>query len=338
MLTSIIRSATAAPSGRLDGRRHLPLGSLALVLACCLAAPLLFEGYQLFQVSLALCYAVALLGLNLLVGLNGQISLGHGAFFAIGAYGAAVAIDRLGVPYWLTLPLSGALCLVLGFLFGLPALRFQGHYLALCTFALAVAVPQMLKAKQLEDWTGGVSGIVLSPPAVPQLPGLDTDRWLYAISAVVFLIALFAAWNLSQGRVGRALLAIKEQPTAAAAMGIDIALYKATTFGISAAFAGVAGALNAILVQFVSPDAFTIILSISLLTGVAIGGLGLVSGAIYGALFIQYVPNLAEQVSKAAPWAIYGLALIAVTLAMPRGVAGLVETACARLRTLSKRS
>lgn len=315
---------------------NLPLGSLGLVLACCLGAPLLFEGYQLFQVSLALSYAVALLGLNLLVGLNGQISLGHGAFFALGAYGAAIAIERLGLPYLATLPLAGAGCLALGFLFGLPALRFHGHYLALCTFALAVAVPQMLKAKQLEAWTGGVSGIVLSPPAVPEIPGLDTDRWLYVISAAVFLIALYAAWNLSQGRIGRALLAIKEQPTAAAAMGIDTALYKATTFGISAAFAGVAGALNAILVQFVSPDAFTIILSISLLTGIAIGGLGLVSGAIYGALFIQYVPNLAEQVSKAAPWAIYGLALIAVTLAMPRGIAGLVETARARLRLFKR--
>ncbi|MEO5698423.1 MAG: branched-chain amino acid ABC transporter permease, partial [Burkholderiaceae bacterium] len=139
---------------------------LVLVAACVL--PFLVSNYRVFQFTLALVYAIALLGLNMLTGYNGQISLGHGAFYAIGAYTAAVLMDKFGVPYWLTLPAAGAVCLVAGFLFGLPALRFEGLYLSLATFALGVAMPQILKFKGFEHWTGGVQGIVIVKPDPPE--------------------------------------------------------------------------------------------------------------------------------------------------------------------------
>src|SRR6476660_1555257 len=144
--------AGALPAGRRNGQ--IALVAVVLVVAC--ALPFLLGNYRVFQLTLAWSYAIALLGLNMLTGYNGQISLGHGAFYAIGAYVAAILMDKLGLPYWATIPISGAVCFVVGFLFGLPALRLEGLYLALATFALAVATPQILKYKLIEDWTGGV--------------------------------------------------------------------------------------------------------------------------------------------------------------------------------------
>ena len=142
------------------------LGLTALLLAA-IALPFTVSNYRVFQFNMVLVYAIVLLGLNILTGYNGQISLGHGAFYAIGAYVAAVLMDRAGWPYWATLPVAGAACFVSGFLFGLPALRLRGHYLALATFALAVAMPQLLKYKHIEQWTGGVQGIVILKPEPP---------------------------------------------------------------------------------------------------------------------------------------------------------------------------
>ncbi len=218
----------------------------------------------MFQLTLALAYAIALLGLNMLTGYNGQISLGHGAFYAIGAYTAAILMDRFGVPYWLTLPAAAAVCLVAGFLFGLPALRLEGLYLALATFALALATPQLLKSKHVEQWTGGVQGIVILKPDAPFGLPLDQDQWLYFFTLAVAALMFLLAWNLLRGRIGRALVAIRDHPIAAEAMGVDISLYKALTFGVSAMYTGVGGALGAIAVQFVAPDSFTLFLSITL--------------------------------------------------------------------------
>jgi branched-chain amino acid transport system permease protein len=280
--------------------------------------------------TLALVYAIVLLGLNILTGYNGQISLGHGAFYAIGAYTAAILMDKFGVPYWVTVPLGGAVCLVFGFLFGLPALRLHGHYLALATFALAVAMPQILKYKGIEDWTGGVQGIVIIKPDPPASVPLNQDQWLYLLTLAVAVVMFVLAWNLIHSRVGRAWMALRDHPIAAEAMGVNSALYKASAFGISALYTGVAGALGAIVVQFVAPDSFTGVLSINFLIGVVIGGLASISGAIWGALFIQFVPNIADQISKAAPWAIYGIFMIAFAYAMPTGVAGFLRLAWSR--------
>ena len=304
--------------------------AVLLVLAC--ALPFVVSNYRVFQLTLALVYAIALLGLNMLTGYNGQISLGHGAFYAIGAYVAAILMDKFGVPYWLTIPAAGAVCLVAGFLFGLPALRLEGLYLALATFALGVAMPQILKYKGFEHWTGGVMGIVIVKPEPPEWSGLTQDRWLYFV-VLVCLVALFVlAWNLLRGRIGRAMVAIRDQPIAAQAMGVNTAMVKSLTFGVSAMYTGIAGALGAIVIQFVAPDSFSVFLSISLIVGVVVGGLASIPGAIYGALFIQFIPNVADQISKAAPWAIYGVFLLVFMYAMPTGVAGFVRIVGGRLR------
>ncbi len=306
--------------------------ALAVLLVAACALPFLVSNYRTFQFTLVMIYAIALLGLNILTGFNGQISLGHGAFYAIGAYCTAILIDQAGMPYWATLPISGAVCLLVGFLFGLPALRLEGLYLALATFALGVSLPQLLKYHHFEKWTGGVQGIVIAKPNAPFDLPLKPDQWLYFFTLAVMLIMFAFAWNLLRGRVGRAMMAIRDQHIAAEAMGVNNAMVKSLTFGVSAMYTGVAGALSAIAIQFVAPDSFNIFLSITLLIGIVIGGLASISGAIYGALFIQFVPNIADDISKAAPWAIFGLFLIAFVYVMPAGVAGAIRMGLARLR------
>ena len=217
------------------------------------------------------------------------------------------------MPYWATIPVAGAVCLVAGFLFGLPALRLEGLYLALATFALGVAMPQILKHKALEHWTGGVQGIVIVKPdaargiaAARRTSGSTSSR--SPGSCVLFVARLEPAARAHRPRDGR-------DPRPAHRRAGDgrrtPRSYKSLTFGVSALYTGIAGALGAIAVQFVAPDSFTIFLSLTLLVGVVVGGLASISGAFYGALFIQFVPNIADQISKAAPWAIYGVFLIA---------------------------
>ena len=315
--------------------RRASIGVAVLIAIAC-ALPFVVSNYRTFQLTLVLVYAIALLGLNILTGYNGQISLGHGAFYAIGAYTAAVLMDRLGAPYWATLPAAGAVCLVAGFLFGLPALRLEGLYLALATFALGVSMPQLLKYHHLEKWTGGVQGIVIAKPEPPAFlleAGLqmNSDQWLYFFALAVAAMMFVLGWNLLRGRIGRALIAIRDQHIAAEAMGINNALYKSLAFGVSAMYTGVAGALGAIAVQYVAPDSFTIFLSLVFLVGIVVGGLASISGALYGALFIQFVPNVADEISKAAPWAIFGLFLIGFVYLMPSGVAGAVRMLLVRL-------
>ncbi len=303
---------------------------LVVVLALACALPFLVSNYRSFQFTLVLVYAIALLGLNMLTGYNGQISLGHGAFYAIGAYCAAILMDRFGVPYWATLPVAGAVCLVAGFLFGLPALRLEGLYLALATFALGVSLPQLLKYHHFEKWTGGVQGIVITKPDPPFGLPLSQDQWLFYFTLAVALLMFWLAGNLLRGRIGRAMIAIRDHHIAAGTMGVNNAMVKSLTFGISAMYTGIAGALGAIAVQFVAPDSFNIFLSIIFLIGIVIGGLASISGAVYGALFIQFVPNIADELSKAAPWAIFGVFLIAFVYLLPTGVAGGIRMALAR--------
>jgi len=298
--------------------------ALALLFAC--ALPFTISNYQVFQATLVIIQAIALLGLNLLTGYNGQVSLGHGAFSAIGAYTAAILMDRLGVPYWLTVPAAGTVCFGAGFLFGLPALRLEGTHLALATFALGVSMPQILKYKRVERWTGGVQGITLQKPDAPWGLPLAPDQWLYFFCLAVMLLLFACAWNFLRSHAGRAIVAIREQPIAASSVGIDVPMYKTLTFGVSAMYTGIAGALGAVAVQFVSPDSFSVFLSISLLVGIVVGGLSSISGAIYGAIFIQFVPKLAGDISKAAPGAIYGMVLIASVYLLPTGIAGGIKT------------
>ena len=291
-----------------------------LLVAC--ALPLFISDYRMFQATTTLVYATVLFGLTILTGYSGQISLGHGAFYAIGAYTTAILMTRFGMPYWATLPFSGALCLVVGFLFGRPALRLEGHYLALATFALAVATPQLLKHKKLQDLTGGVQGLMIDKPEPPFGLPISADAWLYWFTLAVVIVLFIIGRNLLKGRIGRALLAIKDHPTAAAAMGVDTALFKSVAFAVSALFTGVAGSLGAIAVQFVAPDSFYPLLSILFMVGAVIGGLTSWWGPLFGAMFIQFVPNIADDLSKSASWAIYGVFMIAGVFLMKKGIAG----------------
>ena len=304
--------------------------ALAAALIVAAALPFLISDYRTFQLTLALVYAIAILGLNILTGYNGQFSLGHGAFYALGAYTTAVMMSQGDIAWYWTLPVAGVVGFGAGFLFGFPALRLHGLYLALATFALAVATPQILKSGHLADWTGGVQGIVILKPDPPAGLPLSPDQWLYDVTLAVLALLLVGASNLLRGRSGRAIKAIRDNPVAAQAMGIDLALYKTLTFGVSAGYTAVAGALGAIVVQFVAPDSFTVFLSITLLVGLVVGGLASIPGAIFGGLFVQFVPNAAEQISKAAPWAIYGLLLIGFMYLMPYGIWGLLRSICER--------
>jgi branched-chain amino acid transport system permease protein len=306
-------------------------------------APGLISDYRLFLVSTMMIAAIAVLGLNLLTGFNGQISLGHGAFYAVGAYTAAILMDKLDAPYWILLPIVFVVCFGVGFLFGLPALRLEGHYLALATFALALAVPQMLKYKWLEDFTGGVQGIVLNKPQAPFGLPLSEDQWLYYYTLIVMVLLNWAAWNLLRSRSGRAMMAIRDHSMAAGTMGIDVARYKTVTFGISAAYTGIAGALSASAIAFVAPDSFGFFLSISLLIGLVVGGIASLTGSIIGGVFTVLVQNSAQALSNfvkndlglpfdLSPYAVYGILLIVLMYVMPTGIAGGIMVAWRRLR------
>jgi len=295
------------------------IGLLALLVVGC-ALSFVLSNFRLFQFSQVYIYAIAILGLNMLTGYNGQFSLGHGAFYAVGAYVSAIMMDRWNIPYGWTIPVAGVLCLIVGILFGLPALRLEGLYLALATFSLALAVPQILK--YFEHWTGGSQGIVLSKPHAPFGLSLNPDQWLYFVTLGVLVLLFWLGANLLKGRIGRAIVAIRDNHIAAEAMGINTALYKSLVFGVSAAYTGVAGALSASVIAYVAPDSFNVFLSVTLLIGSVIGGLASISGAVFGALFIQFVPNWAQDISKAAPWAIFGVFLIGFMYLMPFGIAG----------------
>ena len=235
------------------------------------------------------------------------------------------------VPYWATLPISAVVCAAFGFLVGLPALRLGGLYLALTTFALAVAIPQVLKHRLFEAWTGGVQGLVIDKPEAPFGLQLSSDQWLYLFTLGVGVILYVLAINLTRGRIGRAMRAVRDQPVAAEAMGINLAMLKTRTFAVSAMYTGIAGSLGAIAVAFVAPDSFTVFLSITFFVGLVAGGAASIGGTIVGAIFIEFVPNLADLVSKAAPGAVYGVILIAMMFLMPQGAGGFIAMIWRRL-------
>ena len=329
-----------------------PKKLLWVLLALAFLVPLLrplfpdvVSDYRLFRVTTMIIAAIAVLGLNLLTGFNGQISLGHSAFYAVGAYTAAILMDKLDMPYWATLPIAAILSFVVGYLFGLPALKLEGHYLALATFALAVSVPQILKYKWLEDLTGGVQGIVLSKPEVPFGLPLTEDQWLYYYCLVVMVFLYWAAANLLNSRSGRAMMAIRDQALAADTMGIDTSLYKTVTFGISAAYTGIAGALSASAIAFVAPDSFNFFLSIKFLIGLVVGGVGSLAGSVVGGIFYVLVDNSAQALSMFAKndlglqfdlsaYTVFGILLIILMYLMPMGVVGGVYVLLRRLRGL----
>ncbi len=292
---------------------------LAVLLDVALALPFVLKGFGTFQLTMVMIDAISIMGLNLLTGFNGQFSLGHGAFFAVGAYTAAILMDRYDLGFAWTLPAAAFTAFAFGVLFGLPALRLENIYLALATFSLAAVTPQLLKLAPFENFTGGVQGIVLSKPEAPFGLPLTEDQWLYFLTFGVGMLLYVVAANIVRSRTGRAVMAIRENPIAARAMGINIAFYKTLIFGVSALYTGVAGALSAITVAYVAPDSFHVSLSVALLVGLVIGGIAWLPGGLIGGLFVLFVPNVAEEVSKGLSGAVYGVILLLVVYLMPSG-------------------
>lgn len=336
MTTTPLQSVSAVlPRARTGtGTRPLPLSLVfAAYVAVGIGVMYLATGYLLLQATQILVFTIAILGLNILSGYNGQISLGHGAFFAIGGYATAMLIANLGVPFWAAVPMAGMASLIAGLLIGLPALRLEMLYLALATFSLAIAVPQLLKNKFVEGWTGGVLGLQIPKVDPWTAIGLDRDQTIYLYALIVAVIVFAMTVGLLRGRIGRALEAVRDHPVAAETMGIDVRRYKTIAFGVSSLFTGLAGGIGAVVTAFVAPDSYSFFLSITLLVGAVIGGLRSISGALFGAVFVVLMPNYAEQISQAAPWAIYGIFLIVFMYFMPDGVAGVM---CAAWRRITR--
>ncbi len=298
------------------------LFGLVFVLGLC-ALPAFASSFLLFQMTMLLCMSVAVMGLNVIVGYGGQTSLGHGAIFAIGAYTAAILIESAGLNWALSIAAAALVCFLFGLLFGWPALRLKGHHLALATFALALAMPQILKNDAIAPWTGGVQGVLVFGPDAPGWTGLDNQTFLYCVVLMVFLAVLAMMRGLFHSRAGRAVVAVKENAIAAGSMGVNVTQTKLFNFAISCMLTGLAGALYTLITEFVSPDSFGIMLSIFLLVAVVVGGAGTLIGPIIGAAFIQFVPNIAEDISTSATSAIYAGLLIGVVFFFPRGVMGL---------------
>jgi branched-chain amino acid transport system permease protein len=311
--------------------RTLRLVGLAALVAFALLVPFLFGPYRVGQFTLVLAYAVAALGLNLLVGYNGQISLGHGAFFALGAYTAALLIEKAGVHFLLTLPAAGAVTFALGFLFGIPALRLHGLYLALVTLALAIATPQLIK--RFDSFTEGTQGMTVEQPAPPSWLPLADDQFLYMLALLVAAIMFALAWSLMRSQIGRAVKAVRDGEIPASTLGINLASTKTRVFAVSAGYAGVAGALYVFAIGFVAPEAFTVTISLAFLAAIVVGGLATIVGAVFGALFIEFVPVYASDVNDALTGVIYGGVLILFMYLLPDGAAGLLR----RLRGLVTR-
>jgi branched-chain amino acid transport system permease protein len=297
----------------------LGLGTSLVVLLLLLIVPLFVKNFIIFQLTMLLIYALAVLALNILTGGSGQFSLGQSAFYAVGAYTSAILMEHANMNYALTLPVAGIVCFAFGFLFGQPALRLSGVYLALATFALATAMPQLLKLGFFEHWTGGVQGLVVTKPDAPFGLPMSQDMWLYYFTLAISIGIYVASVNLLRSRSGRAFMAIRDNEIAASAMGVNVSLYKTLAFGVSAGITGVAGGLGAIAVQFVAPDGYTIVLAISLFLGMVVGGVGWLPGSIVGSAFIIFVPNIAESISKGLSGAVFGVLLFVVIFLVPHG-------------------
>jgi branched-chain amino acid transport system permease protein len=315
------------------------LGYAALA-AGVIALPHFVGSFTIAEFTYVAVYALALFGLNILTGITGQISLGQGAFMLIGAYTTAILSVHHSWPQLLTVPAAALVAGIAGFLFGFPALRLAGAYLALATFALAVIVPSIATAF---DFTGGSSGILLALPTSP-VGALGRDMWLYYVSWAIAGVGLVLAFWFVRGKRGRALRAIMENELAATASGVSLTRYKTLAFGVSAAYAGAAGALFGILSFIVTPGLIPVTTSILLLAGLVVGGARSFLGAIVGAIFIELISvysadvlgpviDAAQKVglpighvdktTPGVPSVVYGVILLLVLFLMPRGAAGL---------------
>ena len=306
----------------------IPIG---IVVAVLVALPFLISGYHQGLATHVAIYFIAILGLNILTGYTGQISIGHGAFMAIGGYTTALLSADQHWSLLATLPASLGITFVCGLLVGVPALRLSGVYLALATFALAVSVPQF--PLKFSTFLGGSNGLHTSETA--------THLWLYVVGWSCAAISFAAAWLLLRGRIGRAFRAVRDSELAATSSGVSLPIYKTLAFGVSAAFAGVAGSLFVIATNgYVQPGEFGVLLSLQILIGAAVAGLGSLWGVLVGAVFIGLLPSVAPDVpligSSHGQDVVFGLIVVLIMLLLPNGFAGFLRRFEPRVKTAIK--
>lgn len=306
-------------------RRTSLVGAIVLIAI----TPQSFEDYRLQTFNYALATAMAVIGLNLLTGFNGQISVGHGAFFGIGAYTTAILTADHGWSHLHTLVPAAALCFAIGLVVGLPALRIHGVYLALVTLAMATVFPQLVI--RYESFTGGAKGISVPRWRPPDSADLSREQFYFYVFAIVVFVAYLLVRNLMSSRMGRAIIAVRDNETAASVLGINIALVKVITFGLSGALAGIGGSLFAIAFRSLSPSLFGIVLSIEILVAVVVGGAATLVGPIVGALFLEWAPEVVKAGDGQASTMLFGIVLIALIRLAPGGVLGGARASVARL-------
>jgi branched-chain amino acid transport system permease protein len=309
--------------------RHL--GAAVLVAVVLLVLSIKLGSYRDYQMAEVAAYLVAVAGLTVLIGLSGQISIGNGAFMAIGGYASALLLLHLGWPLEVVFLASAVIAAAAGAIFGVAAARLRGPYLAGATLMLAVALPSL--ALQYAGVFGGDQGLTVTI-TTPAFLGatFPPTRWLAWLTCAAALIALILLANLSRSRIGRSWRAVRDDEAAAALAGLNVARLQILAFVVSAACAGLGGALLAVVTGIVGPGAYTLTLSIGLLTAAVIGGLGTLPGALWGSLIIVLVPSyltnvaashgLSGAASSSVPIAAYGVVLIVVMLVFPAGIQG----------------
>lgn len=322
-------SATIVPV-RPHGFLHDPkrlvirLGVTVVVGAILLYLPMYFPRFRVEgQFNVIITYALAALGLNLLTGYNGQISVGHGAFFGVGAYTTAILVTDHGWSHYATLGAAAVIAFVLGVLVGLPALRIRGLYLALVTLALATVFPLVIT--RFSSVTGGSQGMRVPRFRAPDWTGLKDDQWKYYVLLAFTVVAFVLVRNLIKSRVGRALIATRDNETAAEVLGVNLSVYKVLTFGVSAMLAGLAGSLSVFNDPFVNAEKYNINLSITLLVAVVVGGAATIFGPAFGAFFVVMLPVwLPKNYPELSP-VLFGGVLIVLMVVAPGGFLGLVR-------------
>ena len=290
-----------------------------------------FPDFVVFRFTQAVIWSIALMGLVILCGISGQFSFAQSALFGIGGYGAAILTAQTPISPYAGLALALFLGFVSGYGVGLVAGRHNLWTQALITYAFAIAFPQFLRWRPIEQWTGGVQGLYLDFPT-PPTSLLSNDRWAFLMALAILAAGTWLAHNLIHSRSGRALRASRDHDLAAAAQGIRVPQARATASGIAGAYLAVAGCLSAWQFGFVGPTSYNFALSVQMLFGLVIGGMHSLGGAILGGLFLQFFPDVTAGLGKGFSALLYGVLLIAAMVAMPTGVAGALARLAAWLK------
>ena len=304
---------------------------ILMIVAFFLVFPFISSEYIISLATLCGIAAIGAIGLNILTGFTGLISIGVGAFLGVGGYTSAILTAKLGLSFWISLPMAGVITALVGALFGIPSLRLKGLYLAIATLAAQVIILYVIS-----NWdavTGGTSGMVLQRPSIGGFTFMSEMSYYYLMFFILTITTLFTL-NLFRSRVGRAFIAVRDRDIAAEVIGIDLFKYKVIAFSVSSFFVGVAGALLAHYTMIVSPELYSVTVSIQYLAMILVGGLGSVFGSIYGAVFITMLPvvlrSIIEMLSGIFPElyavlagfkeVVFGLVIVLFLIYEPQGL------------------